>query len=366
MLPYHPALRFKQGEYLAGARIPRNMQRHIEPLFIIPPPKERDPEKGAPLTVDELAFKTGDRIAKHWPLYRAYLDPQYVAPFLRDEGLVRMFQIAQKSNPNLIAVATVSALHNPIYRGFLRPAWPRLAIHLPFGEVDGDALRAGLAAIGCRAEDCVVFLDFTGADLTPDLAVGAVSGTIDSLAEIAPWGRIVFLGSNYPTTNPAPDDGEVSVPRNEWLTYQRAAKDCNVSPDKLGYGDFGADCGEIKFPKSGKGGMPIPHVRYTTATDTIVVRGNKTSKRSESMRKVFSRLLSGGSFAGQGFSYADRNMWLAANGAGGCGGPTEWREWNMAHHMVRVIRDLGAMVGLTFEEGPVTAIAEQGVLFETE
>jgi hypothetical protein len=38
----------------------------------------------------------------------------------------------------------------------------------------------------------------------------------------------------------------------------------------------------------------------------------------------------------------------------------------MAHHMVRVIRDLGAMVGLTFEEGPVTAIAEQGVLFETE
>ncbi len=54
MLPYRPALRFKQGEYLAAARIPREIQKYIEPYFIIPPPKERDPEKGGPLTARKL------------------------------------------------------------------------------------------------------------------------------------------------------------------------------------------------------------------------------------------------------------------------------------------------------------------------
>ena len=27
-----------------------------------------------------------------------------------------------------------------------------------------------------------------------------------------------------------------------------------------------------------------------------------------------------------------------------------WREWNMAHHLTRVVRDLAAMSGVEFEE----------------
>jgi len=45
------------------------------------------------------------------------------------------------------------------------------------------------------------------------------------------------------------------------------------------------------------------------------------------------------------------------------GNPSMWREWNMAHHMVRVVRDLGAMAGITFAEGPVTTVPEQASLF---
>lgn len=85
MLPYHPALRFKQGEYSAGAKIARDIQRHVHPRFIIPPPTESDPEKGGPPTADEIARFTGERIGKHWPLNPAFLDAQFVAPLLGND-----------------------------------------------------------------------------------------------------------------------------------------------------------------------------------------------------------------------------------------------------------------------------------------
>src|ERR1700739_4131918 len=105
MLPYYPALRFKQGEYTAGAKIARDIQRHIQPRFIIPPPTESDPEKGKQLTADEGAYLTGERIGKHWPLNPAFLDAQFVASQLGNDGLKRLFGVAQQRNKKLVAVA---------------------------------------------------------------------------------------------------------------------------------------------------------------------------------------------------------------------------------------------------------------------
>lgn len=363
MLPYRPALRFKQGEYLAAARIPRDIQKHIEPYFIIPPPKERDPEKGGPLTADEIAHLTGERIGKYWPFYRAYLDAQYVLPLLRNEGLTRMFQTAQARNPKLVPAVTLSQLQNPVWQKFLRQNAPRLALHLPFEELDEGALTEGLKAIGCRAEDVDVFFDFTGAPFDMDDIAASVAGQFDALAEIAPWRRIIFQGSAFPVKNPAEEGKDISVPRNEWNTFLQAMDDCNVAPERLGYSDFGADCGEINFPRKG-GGKPIRHTRYTGTKETFVVRGASTGTHAKAMTDVFTRLIDSDHFSGQAFSYADRRMWEAAKGISGCGNPSMWREWNMAHHMTRVVRDLGAMVGLTFQDGPTTTIPEQPSLFE--
>lgn len=362
MLPYRPALRFKQGEYLAAARIPREIQKYIEPYFIIPPPKERDPEKGGPLTAEEVAQLTGERLGKHWPLYRAYLDPQYVMPLLREGGLTRMFQIAQARNPNLVPAVTLSQLQNPVWQKLLRPNVPRVAIHLPFEQLDRDALLAGLRALNCRAEDADVFLDFTGAPFAMEDVAASVAGQFDALAEIAPWRHIIFQGSAFPFKNPADEGKDVAVPRLEWTTFLRARADCNVAPTRLGYSDFGADSGEINFPRKG-GGKPIRHIRYTGAKATFVVRGKNTGSHADNMADVLSRLIDSEHFSGQGFSYADRRMWEAAKGIASCGNPSMWREWNMAHHMVRVVRDLGAMAGVSFEDGPVSTVPEQASLF---
>ena len=110
MLPYRPALRFKQGEYNAAGRIRPTMQKHVRPYFILPPLIEKDPELGRVLTHDEIAYVTGERIGKHWPRYPAYMDAQYVMREPSDEGISRLFQVARARNPNLIAVIPASDL----------------------------------------------------------------------------------------------------------------------------------------------------------------------------------------------------------------------------------------------------------------
>lgn len=212
-------------------------------------------------------------------------------------------------------------------------------------------------------QECEIFVDFTGADLTPDIAVESIGGTLEMVAEIAPWSCIVFQASNFPAANPANENGITEVARHEWTIYKRLLKVCSIPRNRLGFSDFGADCGEIAFPKKSGGGRPIPHVRYTTEKNTVVIRGASAGKQSPNMVTVLSRLIERLDFEGQAYSYADRQMWKAAKGYISPGTPSTWREWNMAHHMTRVLRDLGDIAGLKFAEGPVTEIIEQPELF---
>jgi hypothetical protein len=363
MLPYHPALRFKQGEYIATARIARDVQRHIQPRFILAPPKERDPEKGKPLTEEEIAVLTGERIAKHWPLYPAYLDARYVAPHLGDEGLRALFRIAQRKNEQLAAVASVQDLFNPIFREFLRTSGPRIAIHLPYEDIDIDALLNGVEAVGCKPSECAVFLDFTKAPLSMEGVSGSVAGVFDTLGSVAQWARIIFQASSFPSKNPAESDGQCVIPRHEWEVFLAALKECSVAPNLIGYGDFGPDHGEIRFRRKGGGAAPIRHLRYTGKKSTIVVRGKETGKQGDVMKAVCERVLNSGEFAGQGYSYADDMIWRVAKGLSNAGTPSMWREWNMAHHLSQVVKDLGILSGMSFAEGPVSRIAEQFALF---
>ncbi|MDF1777984.1 MAG: beta family protein [Rhizobiaceae bacterium] len=350
MLPYRPALRFKQGEYNAVGRIRPEMQKHVRPYFILPPLIEKDPELGRILTHDEIAYVTGERLGKHWPRYPAYMDAQYVMAEPSDEAITRLYQVARARNEKLIAVIPASDLANPLWRSLLLGSFPRAAIHLPAENLDGESLKKGLSALGVDASSCEIFVDFAGLELGLEDVSDVVSGTFSDLAEIANWGCIVFQGSNFPTTNPAEQGKTQMVLRHEWTVFNAAMRVSDIPAERLGFSDFGADCGQINFPTKKGGAIPIPHVRYTTETSTVVIRGKAGGKQSDAMKEVLETLVKRPDFEGRTFSYADQRMWDAANGHATTGSATMWREWNMAHHISRVVRDLAAMAGIVFKE----------------
>jgi hypothetical protein len=364
MLPYYPGLRFKQGEYFALGKLPRDMRRHIEPRFIVPPPKDFDPELERVPTLGEIAHLTGDRIGKHWPLHRAFLDTRFIAADLGDDGLRTLYRLAQGRNSNIVPVATIKDLRNPLFRQIQCRQIPKLGIVVGYEEADPEALSQGLAAAGITASDCVLFIDFTGAPLEPEIAAGSIAGIFDMLYEVGPWHRMVFQGSNFPAKNTADPGKTKLIPRDEWAVFHAAINECGVPPDQLGYGDFAADAAEMSFQRRKGGGRAIRHLRYTTKTHTVIVRGVKEGTDANVMRDVCQRILASEHYAGQSFSEADDRIFRVAKGMDGPGTASMWREWNTTHHVTRVIRDLGAMAGLEFADGRVTVEPDQPSFFD--
>lgn len=115
------------------------------------------------------------------------------------------------------------------------------------------------------------------------VAVKMNSGPSIMLGTAAQWARIIFQGSNFPTKNPAENDSQCSIPRSEWQVFLAALNECSVPPNVIGYGDFGADHGEIKFRRKGGGSAPIRHIRYTGKKATFVFRGRESGKQGEVM-----------------------------------------------------------------------------------
>jgi hypothetical protein len=367
MLPYYPGLRFKQGEYTAAGKLPADVQRFIEPRFVLPSLTEPDPALERPPTVDEIAHLTGDRVGKHWPIRRAFLDTHYIARDLGDVGLLRLFRTVWGRNAQIVPVARLTDLVNPLFRTLRCDGPTKLAVLVSDEEADGEAITGALKTAGLEASDCIIFVDFTGAPLDPKIATGSVSGMLERVSDLGLWQRVVFQASNFPDTNPAMPGQTKLIPRYEWDVFHGALKECSIPPDRLGYGDFGADHGKMAFPRKKGGGRAHRQLRYTTATETLIVRGADTGKDADVMANVCKRIVDSKYFAGQAFSEADNRIYCLANGiVPGPGNASNWREWNMLHHIMRVIRDLGALAGVEFAPARVTSESGQQSLFKDE
>jgi hypothetical protein len=373
---YVPALRLKQGEYRGLRRLSPDIADKILPRLVVPPPKERDPEKKRPLTKDEIIYETGRRIANHWPLRDTLLDVRFLFGEFGEiesaEWLPRIFDIARDAGAKPMPMAVLSDATAPriigVRRALAEGNASKIGICVNFAEMD-DNLPARIdvlmTALGVRPDDCTVLADFAEADFSnPETVAEIAQRALEDLQALGRWRQVVFQGTNYPPVNPAKPNSSAIIPRNEWLAWKKAIKLDGKSPDHLVFGDYGADCAEFKF--SGKsGGIPIRHYRYTTPESWLVVRGMSGGIADAVMRDVCERILASGQFAGRRFSSADDYIFKTANGLDGPGSGTTWREINTAHHITRVVRDIGTIKGMSFADVRISDPVDQFSLFDS-
>ena len=370
---YVPALRLKQGEYRGLQRLAPEIADKIVPRLVVPPPMERDPEKQRFLTKDEIVYGTGRRIASHWIKRDAYLDVQFLFKEFGEsdctEWLPRMFDVARKAEAQPIPVLTLSDALG--YRGvafkqvLAMTGRTKAAIRIESGEIDGDLpgrLPAAMYALGLEPDDCTLIADFADADFTDAAAVAIIAqAALEDLQRIGRWQQVVFQGTNYPEVNPAESNSIATISRTEWLAWKAAIKLDGNSPEHLVFGDYGADCAKFEFKKV-SGGIPIRHYRYATPDSWLVVRGTPEGAADVAMRDVCDRILKSGHFAGRGFCSADDYIFRTAKGTEGPGNGATWREINMAHHITRVVRDIGGVKGIAFAETTFADAADQLLL----
>lgn len=373
-LIYVPALRLKQGEYRGLQRLAPDIADKIVPRLVVPPPKERDPEKHRLLTKDEIVYETGQRIADHWKMREAFLDVRFLFREFGEaecsEWLPRIFDVARKAYARPIPVVSLTDALGPRVAAFRLAlaieGVTKVAIRVESGQIDRDLnsrLTTAVSALGVTPEGCAILADFSDADFSDAHAVAVIAqAALEDLQGIGRWRHVVFQGTNYPEVNPAESDCNAIVPRNEWLAWKEAIKLDGASPEHLVFGDYGADCAKFEFKKA-SGGIPIRHYRYTTSDSWLVVRGSATGQADLVMRDVCDRILKSGKFAGRGYSSADDYIFKTAKSWDGPGNGTTWREINTAHHITRVVRDIGGIKSMSFQETTFSDPADQPSLF---
>ena len=371
---YAPVLRLKQGEYLALADLRPDVASHVIPHLIPPPPKERDPEKGRPLTPEEMVYETGRRVALYWPYRPCFLDPRFLFTPLGLEGsagwLKRLFKVATESGGRPVPVFALEDYEGDRFSGIgavIDGAGVGLGIRLTLTDLVDVNLRDRLHKVllkrlKVKPDSCTVILDMTEADLSLPDTHELVAAFHMQVMEVGLWHSVIFQGTSYPETNPAPVGGSIEVPRLEWATWRDAALSDPVVRRGLLFGDFAADSAKFNF---GKGGRTIPHYRYAGSKSWTVVRAAKGVPLKIAMPTLARSIVESDLFAGRGFSIADRMLQDTALELGGPGNATTWRRINIGHHITRVVIDLGHMLHFSITTHVEETPAPQKSLFES-
>lgn len=373
---YVPSLRMKMGE-LEGLRALReDVQDCVLPLLIVPPLKERSSDSQILLfPASETIPDVGCVLSKYWARRSIFIDCRALFDEYDVEKAVTwlpdLFNRARNLDVLAIPTASLGALETigvDAFRQSISESYKlKFGLRILSGDMTdpnlNDRVQALLSNMGLVPAECAVFADFSDADLSEHLLVAPIiRSALEQLQEFGQWQLVVFQGTHFPETNPAKNAGQtVSHPRNEWHAWREAVKFDPSTAEHMVFGDFAADCAKIAF--GGKGGRPIPHCRYTTESDWLVVRGKETGSMHEVMKDVFERILNSGVFSGPSFSEADRYINdVASNVLDNSGNATTWRQINTTHHITRVVADIAKVRGIPITELPISPNSVQLVL----
>lgn len=374
---YVPALRMKMGE-LEGLRSLRgDVADCIAPLLIVPPAKERNCGN------QESLFVAGKDIpdvagvlVKYWAHREVFVDP---LALFKEYGadtavnwLPTLYSRARNLGVRAIPVTSLNTLEQMgsiAFKGSMLPRGElKFGLRIQSGEMTDPTLEnrvaAVLASMGVMASECTVFADFSDADLSePSHVAPIIRAALEQLQALGQWQLVVFLGTHYPEKNPAKPGQTITQPRNEWHAWSEAVKFDPSTALHMVFGDFAADSSKIEF--GGKGGRPIPHSRYTTASNWLVVRGDDTGSTHEVMKNVFERVVDSGEFSGSTFSEADAYIFdVARNNAPSAGNATIWRQVNTTHHITRVVADIAKVRKIPISKLPNAPAGAQQVLLD--
>jgi hypothetical protein len=346
---YCAALRGKAGEFIASHELNDPNKDRLLPYFILPSLKAKE---NRTLSVDDVIAEQVCKIWDHWGLRPCLLDLRFLK-FDADAGsdAARVSQLLTRTRVTGCRVIPVVGLTTDYYRVAAAGAHARstksgACLRVTFSDLFNAQLKqvidTQISNLGIPSSDCLLALDVSEADLTAtdNFAKSAIDWLLQ-LHAYGMWPRIILLATNYPRgKNPAAAKGEKSIPRAEWMIWQRILELDPTLKDYVMFGDYGADNAHIDF---GGGGRAITHLRYATATDWLIVRGEDDR---QTMRSVTNRIVNSGGFTGEVFSAGDEFIGSRASGMSGVGNPMIWRWVNMNHHMTLVTVQLGSLYGM--------------------
>ncbi|TIO05685.1 beta family protein [Mesorhizobium sp.] len=350
---YVPALRWRQGEYQALARLAAAAKDRIVPYVTIPE-VEFDFELWQPKkTVQEHVHPFAARFKAKWGQRPAWVG---VHPSISGNPM---------GDGRDIFTYVFEALR--AFQANAMPAVPLDASPLTVASVAGIVATDGLgAAIAVRLEDLMkpdartriealttaLGISLDEVDLVIDLGApnfepynafaGALIAAMQKLGDLHAFRNFVVIGTAIPETFKDVAKGADQLPRHDWLFYQALLGNMPAGMRQLNYGDYTIVHPEFKaldmrmIKAAGK-------LVYTTPAAWEVRKGGAFNDNRAQMHGHCASIVASGKFDGAGYSSGDEYIAKCAVHKEGPSNQTRWKEVAINHHITRVLDDLATL-----------------------
>lgn len=347
MTRYVPVLKGRQGEFNALGDVQFAARQAILPLLEVVPADPTDPDG----VIDDCR-KAIERLAKAWQ-GSVLLDGGLLDLSLDLQGHARgaLWELSEHARAaNLSAIPVLRLGDNMLARTDAAAACGQdrhgLCVRLVGEDLDEEpddldaALDDLLAQVGVARGDTDLVLDAGAVD--GDLAVrgGAriILSLLRGLSSVQDWRSVTVVGGAFPEDLSAFQAWQIGRrPRFDAALYDQVlSKRLPREPD---YGDYG-----VAHPVFRTGGpfAPPPQLRYTVASDWLVLKGRRNDPRGHNQFwDVCDVISTQPEFSGAALGTADAR--IANPRSFGPGNGSTWRQVSTTHHLDLVVSRLATL-----------------------
>ncbi|MCT9000640.1 beta family protein [Chelativorans intermedius] len=350
---YVPALRWRQGEYQALARLAAVAKDRIVPYVTIPE-VEFDFELWQPKkTVQEHVHPFAARFKAKWGQRPAWVG---VHPSISGEPMgdgrdifTYVFEAMRTFQANAMPAVPLDASSPMIasVAGIVATDGLGAAIAVRLEDLmKPDArtrIEALAAALGVSLHEIDLIVDLGAPNFEPYNAfAGALIAAMQKLGDLHAFRNFVVIGTAIPETFKDIAKGADQLPRHDWLFYQALLGKMPVGVRQPNYGDYTIVHPEFKaldmrmIKAAGK-------LVYTTSAAWEVRKGGAFNDNRAQMHGHCASIVASGKFDGAGYSSGDEYIARCAVHKEGPSNQTRWKEVAINHHITRVLDDLATL-----------------------
>lgn len=347
---YVPALRWRQGEYQALARLTVAAKDRIVPYITIPE-VEFDFELWQPKkSVQEHVHPFAARFNAKWGHRPAWVG---VHPSICDKPMgdgrdiftyvfeaLRAFQataipaLSLDASPLLAASVAVIVATDGLGAA--------ISVRLEdLMKLDARSRIEALAAsLGLSLEEVDLIIDLGAPNFEPyDAFAAALIAATKRVGDLHTFRNFVVIGTAIPETFRDVAKGADQLPRHDWLFYRTLLGKMPTGMRTPNYGDYTIVHPEFtpvdmrKIKSAGK-------LVYTTSTTWEVRKGGAFRDNPGQMHDHCTSIVASGKFSGAGFSSGDDYIAKCAAKTKGPSNQPWWKFVTINHHITHVLGDL--------------------------
>lgn len=349
---YVPVLKWRQGEYLALARMSDALRQRMTPLLEIPA-EAWDYETERPQkSIDEHIGLFGRRLMATWGGQPCFVDSCYLPPdALCGDGVhhvERLHELAAVAGCLAIPVTGLDRhyQYQAATARIVRRHGHGLCLRLNGEDFDHRELatRVGalLAYMGLPPSSVDLLIDFSEHVARSATAqAGHAKALLALTPDVARWRSLTVLGTALPA-GLAQAEGENGcvARRYEWLAYKLLLKGLAAGERRPAFGDYA-----IAHPRTGlldpRLNPPPASIDYTVADGWLRLQSPGDHRNDHEVYRALSqRVLGSGQFDGECFSWGDDYLYQCGELGAATAAPARWTAAGNNHHLTRVVLEL--------------------------